>query len=84
MCFRCGIDIDFFVHCTWLCIKVAPSGMTSELYLDPELSLLGNVVSRSVNKHQVKFIEVTLYVARKRIATTLKSASPLGMYHYIQ
>lgn len=55
--------------------------------LDPELSLLGNLtkVSLSVNKRQVKFIEVALCVARKRIATTLRSASPLNiMYHYIQ
>ena len=88
-CFRCGIEVGSFPHCTWLCNKIRPfwhdlcdvlTSITGTTFpLDPELCLLGNFtsVSDSLTRTQMKFIDIALCVARKCIAITWKSDSPL-------
>ena len=88
MCFRCGIEVGSFLHCTWLCTKVrsfwydfcnALTGITGVTFpLDPELCLLGSFTTfnGSLTKLQIKFAEIALCVARKCIAMTWKSDSP--------
>lgn len=89
MCFRCGVEVGSFLHCTWLCTKVRPfwfdfcdtmtkvTGVTFPL--DPELCLLGNLtsISRFLPKSQIKFVEIALCVARKCLTVTWKSDSYL-------
>lgn len=88
-CFRCDTEVGSFLHCTWLCNKVRPfwhdlcdtltkiAGVAFPL--DPELCLLGNFtsISDSLSKAQMKFMDIALCVARKCIAVTWKSDSPL-------
>ena len=89
LCFRCGTEEGSFVHCTWQCTKVKTfwwdicDTLTKILDrpfpLDPEVCLLGNFtsISRRLRRHQIKFIEVALGVARKCISITWKSDSLL-------
>jgi len=89
MCFRCDTEVGSFLHCTWLCMKVRPfwhdigSTLTRitgvNVAVDPELCLLGNLTSirHSLTNAQLKFIEVALCVAKKCIAVSWKSDSPL-------
>lgn len=89
MCFRCNVEVGSFLHCTWLCTKVRPfwgdicstlSKITGvNVPLDAELCLLGNFTSfsGSFSGAQFKFMEVVLSVARKCIAVSWKSDSPL-------
>ena len=89
MCFRCGTEEGSFLHCTWQCIKVRTFWydfcdtlakiIDAPFPMDPELCLLGNFTSISANlrRHKIKFVEVALGVARKCIAITWKSDSPV-------
>ena len=89
MCFRCGIEVGSFLHCTWLCTKVRSfwydfcdtlTKITGSTFpLDPELCLLGDFTSlnRSSTKSQIKCMEMALCVARKCITLTWTSDSPL-------
>jgi len=91
MCFRCGIEVGSFLHCTWLCAKVrslwydfchALTKITRVTFpLDPELCLLGKLTTfnGSLTKIQTKFVEISSCVARKCIAMTWKSDSPTLM-----
>ena len=91
LCFRCGTEEGSFLHCTWQCIKVRTFWydfcdtlakiIDAPFPLDPELCLLGNFTSISANlrRHKIKFVEVALGVARKCIAITWKSDSPVAI-----
>ncbi len=77
MCFRCDVEVCFFLHCTWLCTKVRPfwhdfcytltriTGIT--VPWDPELCLLGVFPSirGSLTNSQLKFMEIALCVASR-------------------
>lgn len=88
-CFRCAADVGTFLHCTWSCVKVRNfwidfcdvlSKITQILLpVDPELCLLGNFmkIDKPLNKLQLKFVEIALALARKCVAATWKSDSPL-------
>lgn len=89
ICFRCDSEVGSFLHCTWLCTKVRPfwhdicSTLTRiigvNVPVDPEFCLLGNFTSirGSLNNAHLKFMEVALCVAKKCIAVSWKSDSPL-------
>lgn len=89
VCFHCTIEVGSFLHCTWLCVKVQDfwidfcSVLTKitqiSLPVDPEFCLLGNFmkIDKMFNRFQKQFLEIALAVARKYIAVTCKSDSPL-------
>lgn len=90
-CFRCTIEVGSFLHCTWLCVKVQDfwidfcSVLTKitrmSLPVDPEFCLLGNLrkIDKTLNKFQKHFLRIALAVARKCIAVSWKSDSPLSI-----
>lgn len=86
-CFRCGIEVACFLHCTWLQTKKKPfwryicSTLTKitgvEVPVNPELCLLQNLTSihDSLNQTQLKFKETAECVAKKCITVSWKSDS---------
>ncbi len=66
----------------WLDLCDTLSNITKTLIpLDPELCLIGNFrkIEKPLNKYQTKFLKIALAVARKCIAVTWKSDSPLPL-----
>lgn len=91
VCFRCATEIGSFLHCTWSCVKVRDywldlcdtlSNITRiSIPVEPEICLIGNFmkINEPLNKYQTKFLEIALAVAKKNIAVTWKSDSPLHL-----
>jgi len=84
-------EVGTFLHCTWSCVKVRDFWIDFccvltkirqiSLPVNPEFCLLGKFmkIDKMVNSFQKHFLEITLAVARKCIAVSWKSDSPLSV-----